>query len=169
MLELQQIRNYHPQANPQSLFGMASGGVEKVKFSFGVIRDTTTTPDLRPYWRQTLHFKSLPKFEAPELSESLLTQLGIYHATSLVHILDEAVYYPSVKNHIISILVPYIHATQELDFDIPPITSTGVIGSVVKDEMARPGVTDVRNTSFFRFLDELEARTYKPDDMEDEE
>ena len=169
MPELSQTANYHPQANPQSFFGVVSGGVAKAEFSFVVVPDTTTKANLSLYWRQILHFKSLPKLESPELSEYLLTQLGIYHATSLVHILDEAVYYPRVKNRIRSILVPYIEATQELDFDMLPITSTGVIGSVVGDETAQPKVTDVRNMSFFRFLDELEDRTYKPDETEDEE
>jgi hypothetical protein len=169
MTELPQIQNYHPQANPQIFLGIASGSIEKAGVSIVVVPDTTTKADLSSYRWQIPHFKSLPKFESPELSEYLLTQLGIYHATSLVHILDEAVYYPNVKYHIMSILLPSIATTQELDFDMLPMTSTGVIASVVDDEEAHPRVTDVRNTSFFRFLEELEARSDTPDDMKDEE
>lgn len=178
MSELLPVQNYHPQANLQSFFGIAYGtdrifpwgDVARAESSFGVVvTDTTATLDFSQYWRQILHFQSLPKIESPKLPEYLLTQFGIYHATSLVHILDESVNYPSVKNRIMSILEPYIQATEELDFDTLPISSTGVIGSVVDDETAQPKVTDVRNTSFFRFLDELEAGAYAADDMKDEE
>lgn len=169
MPELSQTENNHPQANPQSFFGIVSGGVAKAEVSFVVVPDSTKVNDL--YWGQVLHFKSLPKLELPDVSEYLLTQLGIYHATSLIHILDEAVYYPKVKSNIMSIIAPYVEAHQEVDFDTLPMTATGVISSGADDESAELTDSDVRNMSFFRFLDELEDRTYKPDDddTEDEE
>lgn len=168
MQELSQTVNNHSQANPQSYFGIVSGGIAKAEFSLAVVPDSATRAN-ELYWKQTLHFKSLPKLESPDVSEYLLTQFGIYHATSLIRILDEAVYYPKVRNHIISIIAPYVEAHQEVAFDALPIASTGVIGSSSDDEVADLTESDVRNMSFFRFLDQLEDRTYKPDDTEDEE
>lgn len=167
MPELSPTENNHPQTNPQSFFGIVSGGVAKAGVSFAVVPDTTKLNDL--YWGQILHFKPLPRLELPDVSEYLLTQLGIYHATSLIHILDEAVYYPKVQSHIMSIIAPYVKAHQEVDFDMLPTTFAGVIDSSSGDEKAELTDSEVRNMSFFRFLDELEDRTYKPDDTEDEE
>jgi hypothetical protein len=168
MSQVLPIQNYQPQANPQVSSVTASGGVAKAEVSFVVVPDVTTKAN-ELYWGQVLHFKSLPKLESPGVSEYLLTQFGIYHATSLIHILDEAVYYPKVKSHILSIIAPYVKAHQEVDFDILPTTSTGVIGSSSGDERGELTDSEVRNMPFFRFLDELEERTYKPDDTEDEE
>lgn len=167
MPELSQAENNHPQANPQSFFAIVSGGVAEAGTSFLVVPDATKVNDL--FWGQVLHFNPLSKLESPDVSEYVLTQLGVYHATSLIRILDEAVYYPKVQSHIMSIIVPYIEAHQEVVFDILPTTSLEVISSSAGHEKAEPETTDVRNMSIFRFLDELKNRTYKPDDMEDEE
>ena len=177
MSESPQIQSYHPQANPHSYFGIAYGtdrtfsaeDIAQAEVAPVVIADSVAQADLSLYWRQRLRVKALPKLASPELSEYLLTQFGIYHATSLGQILDEAVYYPRVKTRIMSILAPHIEATQALDSDKLPTTPTGVISSNAADETAEPEVTDVRNMSLFRFLNELEDRTYKPDEMEDEE
>lgn len=164
------IQNFQPQANPQISFGIISEDiVAKAGVFLATVSGATTRIDLNLHWRLTQRFEPLPRLESLELSEEVLTQLGIYHATSLIHILDEAAYYPKVKNHIMSIIAPYVEANQAVDFDVLPITATGVIGNSADDE--RTGLTDdeVRNMSFFRFLGELEGRTYKPDDREDEE
>jgi hypothetical protein len=167
MPELSQTENNQPKANPQSFFAIVSGGVAQAGASFAVVPDTTKVNDL--YWGQILHLKSLPTLESPNVSEYVLTQLGVFHATSLIHILDEAVYYPKVQNHIMSIIVPYLEAHREVVFDMLPTTSRGVLGSDADNERAELSESDVRNMPFFRFLDELKDRTYKPDDTEDEE
>jgi hypothetical protein len=167
MPELSQTENNHPQANPQSFFAIVSGGVAQTGISFAVVPDTTKVKDL--YWGQILHLKSLPKLELPDISEYVLTQLGVFHATSLIHILDEAVYYPKVQSHIMSIIAPYIEAHREVVFDMPPTTPSEAVGNSAGDEKTEPETTDVRNMSIFRFLDELKDRTYKPNDTEDEE
>ena len=162
-----ELSQTHPQANPQSFFAIVSGGIAQTGASFAVVPDTTKANDM--YWGQILHLKSLPKMESPDVSEYVLTQLGVFHATNLIHILDEAVYYPKVQSHILSIIVPYIEAHREVIFDILPMTTTGVIGTDADDEKAELSESDVRNMPFFRFLEELKDRTYKPDDTEDEE
>lgn len=167
MPELSQTENNHLQANPQSFFAIVSGGVAQAGAFFAVVPDTTKVKDLDQV--QILHLKSPARLESPAISEYILTQLGVFHATSLIRILDEAVYYPKVQSHIMSIIAPYIEAHREVAFDMLPTTPLGVIGNSAGDEKAEPETTHVRNMSIFRFLDELKDRTYKPDDTEDEE
>lgn len=167
MPELSQTENNQPQTNPQSFFGIVSGGTAQAGTSFLVVPDTTKVNDL--YLGQILHFKSLSKLESPDVSEFVLTQLGIYHATSLIRILDEAVYYPKVQNHIMSIIVPYIEAHQEVVFDMLPAIPKEVIDSNSGDENAELTDSEVQNMSFFRFLEELDSGAYTTDDIEEDE
>ena len=85
-----------------------------------------------------------------------LIHFGNILAGLLAIVLDQVrAYNTQAVYSIISIVEPFREESKGLDLDTPPESSSEV--------------TDVQNTSFYRFLDELETRTYKPDDMEDEE
>lgn len=112
---------------------------------------------------------SAVQFSSVQLENFYINQ-GIYYAFRLLHSLriletlrDEAI------SPIMSILEPFIVATSDMESDMLSGASTGVIGNVVNDETAQTEVADVRDMSFFRFLDELESRAYTADDLENEE
>lgn len=107
---------------------------------------------------------------SPVQLENFYINQGIYYAFRLLNSLkiletlrEEAI------SPIMSILQPFTVTTSDMEFDVLPIASTETIGNVVDDETAQLEVTDVRDMSFFRFLDELEARAYTADDLENEE
>ncbi len=103
-----------------------------------------------------------------ETTDSLVS-LGKQQALSLVETLtrlkahDELAIYP-----IITILEPFFEVT-ELDLGMRPIPSERIIGRDLVRGTTQPEVTDVREESFFRFLDELEAGAYSADDATTEE
>jgi len=103
-----------------------------------------------------------------ETTEALVSH-GKQLALSLVEILtklkarDESAIYP------IAAIFNSFFEVAELDLRILPIPSTEISGSEMAEETTQPEVTDVREESFFRFLDELEAGAYSADDKADEE
>ncbi len=135
MQELQKEQNYPTVVNPQFFLD----AIVTTEFPLGVaVADITVTSGFVQHKWPMSRFGYLSRIELPDLTEYWLTQSGIYHATSLVHVLDESANYPNVKNRIMSILEPYLEATEELDFSFPPISSTRGIAKVIHRGTAEP-------------------------------
>ena len=103
-----------------------------------------------------------------ETTDSLVSrgkQLALSLAETLTKLKarDESAIYP-----ITAILNPFFEVA-ELDLRMLPIPSTEIIGRDILRETAQSEVADVREESFFRFLDELEAGAYSADDITTEE
>ena len=99
---------------------------------------------------------SVPSQAMTPTQVARLINFGNILAGLLAIVLDQVrVYDTQAAYSILSIVEPFREESKGLDIDMHQEISSEV--------------TDAQNTSFFRFLDELEARTYKPDDTEDEE
>jgi len=103
-----------------------------------------------------------------ETTDALFSH-GKQLALSLVEILtklkarDESTIYP------VTAILNSFFEVAGLDLRILPIPSTEITGSNMAKETTELKVTDVREESIFRFLDELEAGAYSADDEADEE
>lgn len=98
---------------PITEYGLAASGV------YSLTGSQPSTTVIRTWQERASHGKLL----AQELHD-ILVDLRLYHAETI---------YP-----IMSILEPFIEATEELDIDMPPILSTRGIGRVIDRGTAEP-------------------------------
>lgn len=103
-----------------------------------------------------------------ETTDSLVSRgkqlaLSLAETLSRLKVRDKSAIYP-----IITILEPFFEVT-ELDLHVTPIGSAVDNGRHIAYGTGQPEVNNVREESFFRFLDELEAGVYSADDATAEE